>query len=263
MSEQANKFVQHHGSASGTIRAQQPRSSSSASSASVAGENPSMVQRRSSARNHRHHANGANSKGSARKRHSDGTSGKQPSFESASNNLQVRRTLRVSVRKSKPILGIAIEGGFNVSGQLLPRIVCVHVSIASSWSEFPLLLLSLSLSLAPICQTKRSMGSSWPIDNCELNTTQHTLIEGEARSIESALDCGCAAALAALQIINKGSPARDESPRTVGASCGLRRPPMHARPSAHGRRLLESVQTQWSDNSLARLAGDDVVLVAL
>lgn len=44
-------------------------------------------------------------------------------------NLQVRRTLRVKIKKSKPILGIAIEGGFNVSGQLLPRIVCVHVSI--------------------------------------------------------------------------------------------------------------------------------------
>lgn len=43
-------------------------------------------------------------------------------------NLQVRRTLRVKIKKSKPILGIAIEGGFNVSGQLLPRIVCVHVS---------------------------------------------------------------------------------------------------------------------------------------
>lgn len=43
-------------------------------------------------------------------------------------NLQVRRTLRVRIKKSKPILGIAIEGGFNVSGQLLPRIVCVHVS---------------------------------------------------------------------------------------------------------------------------------------
>lgn len=47
-------------------------------------------------------------------------------------NLQVRRTLRVKIKKSKPILGIAIEGGFNVSGQLLPRIVCVHVSSSSS-----------------------------------------------------------------------------------------------------------------------------------
>lgn len=43
-------------------------------------------------------------------------------------NLLVRRTLRVKIKKSKPILGIAIEGGFNVSGQLLPRVVCVHVS---------------------------------------------------------------------------------------------------------------------------------------
>lgn len=47
-------------------------------------------------------------------------------------NLQVRRTLRVKIKKSKPILGIAIEGGFNVSGQLLPRIVCVHVSSVCS-----------------------------------------------------------------------------------------------------------------------------------
>lgn len=43
-------------------------------------------------------------------------------------SLQVRRTLRVKIKKSKPILGIAIEGGYNVSGQSLPRIVCVHVS---------------------------------------------------------------------------------------------------------------------------------------
>lgn len=51
--------------------------------------------------------------------------------------LQVRRTLRVKIKKSKPILGIAIEGGFNVSGQLLPRIVCVHVSTrANTWIEF-------------------------------------------------------------------------------------------------------------------------------
>lgn len=42
--------------------------------------------------------------------------------------LQVRRTLRVKIKKNRPILGIAIEGGVNVSGQLLPRIVCVHVS---------------------------------------------------------------------------------------------------------------------------------------
>lgn len=46
----------------------------------------------------------------------------------AKSTLQVRRTLRVKIRKTKPILGIAIEGGFNVSGQLLPRVVCVHVS---------------------------------------------------------------------------------------------------------------------------------------
>lgn len=43
--------------------------------------------------------------------------------------VRVRRTLRVRIKKSKPILGIAIEGGFNVSGQLLPRILFVHVSI--------------------------------------------------------------------------------------------------------------------------------------
>lgn len=39
---------------------------------------------------------------------------------------RIRRTLKVKIKKSKPILGIAIEGGYNVSGQLLPRIVCVH-----------------------------------------------------------------------------------------------------------------------------------------
>lgn len=42
--------------------------------------------------------------------------------------LKVRRTLSVKIKKSKPILGIAIEGGFEVSGQLLPRILFVHVS---------------------------------------------------------------------------------------------------------------------------------------
>lgn len=55
--------------------------------------------------------------------------GKRLQANSQGTNLQVRRTLRVKIKKSKPILGIAIEGGFNVSGQLLPRIVCVHVSI--------------------------------------------------------------------------------------------------------------------------------------
>lgn len=43
--------------------------------------------------------------------------------------VRVRRTLKVKIRKTKPMLGIAIEGGYNVSGQLLPRIVCVHVSV--------------------------------------------------------------------------------------------------------------------------------------
>lgn len=43
-------------------------------------------------------------------------------------DVRLRRTIPVKIKKSKPILGIAIEGGFNVSGQLLPRIVCVHVS---------------------------------------------------------------------------------------------------------------------------------------
>lgn len=57
-------------------------------------------------------------------------------------NLQVRRTLRVKIKKSKPILGIAIEGGFNVSGQLLPRIVCVHVS---SYAYYVRLLIYVSL----------------------------------------------------------------------------------------------------------------------
>lgn len=37
---------------------------------------------------------------------------------------------RVRLRKCKPVLGIAIEGGANVGGQSTPRVVCVHVSIA-------------------------------------------------------------------------------------------------------------------------------------
>lgn len=62
----------------------------------------------------------------------------------ASGELKVRRTLRVKIKKRRPILGIAIEGGFNVSGQLLPRIVCVHVS-------------TCFIQLRPLFCTRRSL----------------------------------------------------------------------------------------------------------
>ncbi|CAG2170352.1 unnamed protein product, partial [Oppiella nova] len=38
---------------------------------------------------------------------------------------------RVSVKKSKPILGIAIEGGVNVPSQTQPRIISIHSSGAA------------------------------------------------------------------------------------------------------------------------------------
>jgi len=35
---------------------------------------------------------------------------------------------RLTIKKSRPILGIAIEGGADVAAQTQPRIICVHVS---------------------------------------------------------------------------------------------------------------------------------------
>jgi hypothetical protein len=43
---------------------------------------------------------------------------------------------RVKVKKSKPILGIAIEGGTNVTSQNQPRIISIHVSISYPFSAF-------------------------------------------------------------------------------------------------------------------------------
>ena len=37
--------------------------------------------------------------------------------------------LRVTVKKSRPILGIAIEGGCDVNNQPQPRIISIHVSL--------------------------------------------------------------------------------------------------------------------------------------
>lgn len=116
MKEQANKFVQHYGSAAATTMPTRcsyqalgrhqnswPGTSQFADDGPLAAPAPKSSSLSSG-------------------------SGGRPARPGGCNNLQVRRKLRVKIRKSKPILGIAIEGGFNVSGQLLPRIVCVHVS---------------------------------------------------------------------------------------------------------------------------------------
>lgn len=62
----------------------------------------------------------------------------------AKTRVRVRRTLKVKIRKTKPMLGIAIEGGYNVSGQLLPRIVCVHVSAQPTINSLSLQLATLT-----------------------------------------------------------------------------------------------------------------------
>lgn len=119
MKEQANKFVQHYGSAAATSRPERGshqapgwHENSWPGTSQFADDGlPLEPATRSSSQ--------SSGTGSRSARLGGGGGG---------NDLQVRRKLRVKIRKSKPILGIAIEGGFNVSGQLLPRIVCVHVS---------------------------------------------------------------------------------------------------------------------------------------
>lgn len=48
--------------------------------------------------------------------------------------MDLQGNLRVTVRKSKPILGIAIEGGANTKHPL-PRIINIHVSKRSNKTE--------------------------------------------------------------------------------------------------------------------------------
>lgn len=125
MSEQASKFVQHFGSASGMAH-RRGLSGSLSSSATTTG---SVANHRGTGSKSASFSS-ANSSGQHRP-------GARLSASTAGGALQVRRTLRVKIRKNKPILGIAIEGGFNVSGQLLPRIVCVHVSLIQSRHYYP------------------------------------------------------------------------------------------------------------------------------
>lgn len=53
----------------------------------------------------------------------------RPNETNANVTLDLQGNLRVTVRKSKPILGIAIEGGANTKHPL-PRIINIHVSFS-------------------------------------------------------------------------------------------------------------------------------------
>jgi hypothetical protein len=152
MSEQASKFVQHHPSVGGTIAdshspaaggvppLQRHGRSTGGSGHQYhphhhhqAGDAATPVSPAHRAHRHRHRQHEPLSPhqqrhASSKPRSRSVAPSRRPNKSGDSNGLQVRRTLRVKVRKSRPILGIAIEGGFNVSGQLIPRIVCVHVS---------------------------------------------------------------------------------------------------------------------------------------
>lgn len=164
MSEQATKFVQHHPNSGATIspgpqpgaRTLVPHQSRSPGSAGVAHHGQIHRQQPATAtvsdhhhqqqqQSHQHHSSKQRSRSLVASASRQSNSSKRPNKSNNTNNLQVRRTLRVKVRKSKPILGIAIEGGFNVSGQLIPRIVCVHVSSkeTAGADEHRLLLSSL------------------------------------------------------------------------------------------------------------------------
>lgn len=55
--------------------------------------------------------------------------GQDPNIDQAAHIVPDHNgNLRITVRKSKPILGIAIEGGANTKHPL-PRIINIHVSV--------------------------------------------------------------------------------------------------------------------------------------
>lgn len=134
MQAQASSFLlSRAGQGSCLAESGGPRRPPSAGASASASASPSRARREGhrKGRHRRRHSGGSRH---FRNEHSELAGSGAQSGKAA--RLHVRRTLQVKIKKSRPILGIAIEGGVNVSGQLVPRIVCVHVSAQFLWFPF-------------------------------------------------------------------------------------------------------------------------------